>query len=133
MLMMTDPIADMLARIRNAVMARHDYVDVPASRIKLEMVRILKREGFIKGYEVRGEGPKKTIRIHLAYTEKGEPLITGLQRVSKPGLRVYVKRGQIPRVYGGLGIAILSTSQGVMTGQEAWRRRLGGELLCYVW
>ncbi len=133
MLMMTDPIADMLARIRNAVMARHDYVDVPASRIKLEMVRILKREGFIKGYEVREEGPKKTIRIHLAYTEKGEPLITGLQRVSKPGLRVYVKRGQIPRVYGGLGIAILSTSQGVMTGQEAWRRRLGGELLCYVW
>ncbi|MDT7944037.1 MAG: 30S ribosomal protein S8 [Dehalococcoidia bacterium] len=131
--MMTDPIADMLARIRNAVMARHDYVDVPASRIKLEMVRILKREGFIKGYEVREEGPKKTIRIHLAYTENGEPLITGLQRVSKPGLRVYVKRGQIPRVYGGLGIAILSTSQGVMTGQEAWRRRLGGEVLCYVW
>jgi small subunit ribosomal protein S8 len=82
---------------------------------------------------VREEGPKKTIRIHLAYTENGEPLITGLQRVSKPGLRVYVKRGQIPRVYGGLGIAILSTSQGVMTGQEAWRRRLGGEVLCYVW
>jgi small subunit ribosomal protein S8 len=131
--MMTDPIADMLARIRNAVMARHDYVDVPASRIKLEMVRILKREGFINGYEVREEGPKKTIRIHLAYTENGEPLITGLQRVSKPGLRVYVKRGQIPRVYGGLGIAILSTSQGVMTVQEAWRRLLGGEVLCYVW
>ncbi len=131
--MMSDPIADMLARIRNAVMARHDYVDVPASRLKLEIARILKREGFIRGYEVREEGPKKTIRIHLAYTEKGEPLITGLQRVSKPGLRVYVKRNQIPRVYGGLGIAILSTPQGVMTGQEAWRRRLGGEVLCYVW
>jgi len=131
--MMTDPIADMLTRIRNAVMARHPYADVPASRLKLEVVRILKREGFIRGYEVKGDGPKKTIRVHLAYTEKGEPLISGLQRVSRPGLRVYVKRGQIPRVYGGLGIAIISTSQGVMTGQEAWRRHLGGEVLCYVW
>jgi small subunit ribosomal protein S8 len=131
--MMTDPIADMLTRIRNAIMARHDYTDVPASRLKLDIARVLKREGFIKGYEVRGEGPKKTLRIYLAYTEKGEPLISGLQRVSKPGLRIYVRRKEIPRVYGGLGIAILSTPQGVMTGQEAWRRNLGGEVLCYVW
>jgi small subunit ribosomal protein S8 len=131
--MMTDPIADMLTRIRNAIMARHDYTDVPASRLKLDIAQVLKKEGFIRGYEVRGEGPKKVLRIHLAYTDRGEPLIAGLQRVSKPGLRVYVKRKEIPRVYGGLGVAILSTPAGVMTGQEAWRRNLGGELLCYIW
>jgi small subunit ribosomal protein S8 len=131
--MMTDPIADMLTRIRNAIMARHDYTDVPASRLKLDIAQVLKKEGFIRAYEVRGEGSKKVLRIHLAYTDRGEPLIAGLQRVSKPGLRVYVKRKEIPRVYGGLGVAILSTPAGVMTGQEAWRRNLGGELLCYIW
>lgn len=131
--MLTDPIADMLTRIRNAVLARHDFVDVPSSKLKLAIAELLKKEGFIADYQLRGDGAKKLIRIHLAYTEKKEPLISGLQRVSKPGLRVYAQRGEIPRPYGGLGIAILSTSQGVMTGQEAWRRRLGGEVLCYVW
>lgn len=131
--MMTDPIADMLTRIRNALMARHDFVDVPASKLKLSLVQVLKREGYIRDYEVKSQGAKRTIRIHLAYTDKREPVITGLQRVSKPGLRVYVQRREIPRVYGGLGIAILSTPQGVLTGQEARRRGVGGEVLCYVW
>lgn len=131
--MVTDPIADMLTRIRNALMARHDYADVPASKLKEAIVQVLKREGYIGGYEVRSEGSHKTIRVHLAYAENREPAITGIERVSKPGLRVYAGRGEIPRVYGGLGIAILSTPQGVMTGKEARRRGVGGEVLCYVW
>jgi small subunit ribosomal protein S8 len=129
----TDPIADMLTRIRNAVMARHDFVLVPASKIKLAIVKVLKEEGFINNYEVLKGKPQRIIRIHLKYTDRKQPVIMGLKRVSKPGLRVYVQRGEIPRVYGGMGIAILSTSRGVMTGQQAWRQRLGGELLCYVW
>ncbi len=131
---MTDPIADMLTRIRNAVAARHDYVQIPASRIKVSIADVLKSEGFIKGYEVVAEqGPKKTIRVQLSYSGKREPVLNGLQRVSKPGLRVYTQKREIPRVFGGLGIAILSTPQGVMTGHEARRRNVGGEVLCYVW
>jgi len=129
----SDPIADMLTRIRNAIMARHDFVLVPASRMKLSIARILKEEGFISDYEVLRGKLQRVIKIHLRYSEKNQPLLSGLERASKPGLRVYVQRQEIPRVYGGTGIAIVSTSKGVMTGQQAWRRRLGGELLCYVW
>ena len=129
----SDPIADMLTRIRNAIMARHDFVLVPASRMKLSIARILKEEGFISDYEVLRGKPQRVIKIHLRYSEKNQPLLSGLERASKPGLRVYVQRQEIPRVYGGTGIAIVSTSKGIMTGQQAWRRGLGGELLCYIW
>ena len=128
----TDPIADMLTRIRNAIMARHDSVLLPASKMKLSIARILKDEGFISDYTVLKGKPQRVIKILLKYIGE-QPAVAGLERVSKPGLRVYVGRGEIPRVYGGLGVAILSTSKGVITGQEAWRRNLGGELLCYVW
>jgi len=129
----SDPIADMLTRIRNAVMVRHDFVLVPASRMKLAITRILKEEGFISDYEVLRGKPHRVIKIHLKYFDKNQPILSGLERVSKPGLRMYVQRKEIPRVYGGLGIAVVSTSKGVMTGQQAWRQGLGGELLCYVW
>jgi small subunit ribosomal protein S8 len=129
----SDPIADMLTRIRNAVMARHDSVLIPASRMKLYIAKILKQEGFITDYEVLGGRPKRQIKMVLKYDDKKKPFISGLKRVSKPGLRVYVQGNEIPRVYGGLGIAIVSTSKGVMTGQKAWRQGIGGELLCYVW
>ncbi len=131
----SDPTADMLTRIRNAVMVRHDYVLVPSSKLKLSIAKILKQEGFIRDYEVvkaRGKAERQ-IKIYLKYTEDNEPVISGLERVSKPGLRVYVKRKEIPRVYGGLGIAILSTPKGIMTGRQAYKQGLGGELLCYVW
>ena len=128
----TDPIADMLTRIRNAIMANHDNVLMPSSRVKLSIAKILKEEGFTEHYEVLKGKPQPVIKIHLKYTDN-HPAILGLERVSKPGLRVYVGQHEIPRVYGGLGIAILSTSKGIMAGQEAWQRRLGGELLCYVW
>jgi len=128
----TDPIADMLTRIRNAIMAGHESVLVPSSKEKLAIVKILKEEGFIDRYEVLKGKPQPMIRIHLKYTDD-RPAILGLERMSKPSLRVYVERREVPRVYGGLGIAILSTSKGIMTGQEAWRQRLGGEILCYVW
>lgn len=130
--MVTDPIADMLTRIRNAVMAHHDSVLIPASRVKLSIAKILKDEGFIADYTVLRGKPQRMIKILLKYID-GRTAIVGIERVSKPGLRMYVGRREIPRVYGGLGIAILSTSKGVMIGQEAWRRNLGGELLCYVW
>jgi small subunit ribosomal protein S8 len=129
----TDPIADMLTRIRNAIMARHDFVLVPASRTKLSIARILKGEGFIAEYEVLRGKPHRVIKLYLKYDGNNQPILAGLERVSKPGLRVYVGQKEIPRVYGGLGIAILSTSKGVMTGKQAWRRGIGGELLCYVW
>ena len=128
----SDPIADMLTRIRNAVMARHDFVLVPASRMKLALAKILKEEGFINDYEVLKGKPHRTIKISLRYFEKNQPALSKLERVSKPGLRVYVQRKEIPRVYGGRGIAIISTPNGLMTGQQAWRQKLGGELLCYV-
>ena len=129
----SDPIADTLTRIRNAIMARHDSVLIPTSRMKLAICRILREEGFISDYEVLRGKPHRVIKLHLKYSDKNQPVISGLERVSKPGLRVYVQRGEIPRVYGGLGIAIVSTSKGVMTGQQAWRQEVGGELLCYVW
>lgn len=129
----SDPIADMLTRIRNAIMARHDFVLVPTSRTKLSITRILKEEGFITDYEVLRGTPHRSIKIYLRYGDNNQPMLAGLERVSKPGLRVYVQRKEIPRVYGGLGIAILSTPKGVMTGQNAWRQDVGGELLCYVW
>lgn len=137
---MTDPIADMLTRIRNAVAARHDTVSMPASKVKAEIARVLKAEHFIRDFEVveeandrRGRAPHKVLKVHLSYSGKREAILGGIQRVSKPGLRVYVQKKEIPRVYGGLGIAILSTPQGIMTGQQAWRQQIGGEILCYVW
>ncbi len=130
--MVTDPVADMLTRIRNAVMVRHDSVLIPASRTKLSIAKILKDEGFITDYAVlRGE-PQRVIKIILKYIDN-QPALLGLERVSKPGLRIYVHRREIPRVYGGLGVAILSTPKGIMLGKDAWRQNLGGELLCYVW
>ena len=129
----TDPIADMLTRIRNGVMARHDFVPVPSSRMKLAITKILKEEGFIADYEVLKGKPHRVIKLHLRYDDKNQSFVSGLERISKPGLRIYVERKEIPRVHSGLGIAILSTAQGVMTGQHAWRRGVGGELLCYIW
>ncbi len=129
----SDPIADMLTRIRNAITAGHDQVTMPASRVRAAIAKLLKDEGFIEDYQTFAEGGKKNLRLRLRYLGRREPAITGLQRVSKPGLRVYVRAGEIPRVYGGLGIAILSTPEGIIAGKEAWHRRVGGELLCYVW
>ena len=129
----SDPIADMLTRLRNAVTARHDFALVPASRVKLSVARILKAEGFVNDCEVIRGKSYRVIKIHLKYSDKKEPIIAGLERVSKSGMRVYVRRKEIPRVYGGLGVAIMSTPKGVMTGQQAWRQGLGGEILCYVW
>ncbi len=130
----TDPIADMLTRVRNAVSVRRDVVSIPASNMKVALAKILAEEGFIADYEViTDDSPQGTIRIRLYYRSNVEPAISGLKRVSKPGLRIYVKKGEIPRYYGGLGVAILSTSQGVMTSKNAWRNKIGGELLCYVW
>ena len=129
----SDPIADYLTRVRNAIMARHDTVLVPAPKMKLSVSRILKEEGFITDYEVLRGTPHRMIKIHLKYDEKNQSVISGLERVSKPGLRVYVHRKEIPRVYGGVGIAIVSTPRGVMTGHKSWRQGIGGELLCYVW
>ncbi len=130
----TDPIADMLTRIRNAIHVRHESVTVPSSNMKVALAKILKDEGFVEDYRViRSSSPQGTIRLFLHYREKDEPAIAGLKRVSKPGLRVYVHKGEIPRYYGGMGVAIISTSKGVMTGKQAWREGVGGELLCYVW
>ena len=129
----SDPIADMLTRIRNAIMVRHDSVLIPASRMKLSIARILKEESFINDYEVLRGKPHRVIKIYLRYSDKNHPVLSGLERVSKPGLRVYAQQTEIPRVYGGLGIAIISTAKGVMTGQQARRQGVGGELLCYVW
>jgi len=129
----SDPIADMLTRIRNALMAGHLQVLVPSSRMKLSIAKILREEGFITDYEVIKGKPERIIKIHLKYYEGNQSVISGLERVSKPGLRTYVQRTEIPRIYGGLGIAILSTSKGVKTGQQSWKQRLGGELLCYIW
>ncbi len=129
----TDPVADMLTRIRNAIQMRRDSVMVPHSKLKLAIARILKEEGYIRDFDMPRGQRHPTLRLHLIYRERREPAITGLKRVSKPGLRVYVGSGEIPRVYGGLGVAIISTSSGVMAGKQAWRQKVGGELLCYVW
>ncbi|MBE3597220.1 MAG: 30S ribosomal protein S8 [Hydrogenibacillus sp.] len=132
-MVMTDPIADMLTRIRNANMAKKDKVEMPASRIKREIAEILKREGFIRDYEYIEDNKQGILRLFLKYGPNGERVISGLKRISKPGLRVYAKSTEVPRVLGGLGIAILSTSQGVMTDKEARAKHTGGEVLAYIW
>lgn len=132
-MVMTDPIADMLTRIRNASSARHDTVDVPTSKLKMEVARILKEEGYIRDYKLVDDGKHGFIRIYLKYGPDKTAVISGIKRISKPGLRVYAKKDEIPRVLGGLGIAILSTSQGVMTDKAARAKQIGGEVLCYVW
>ena len=131
---MTDPIADMLTRLRNAVHARHQRVEIPASNFKTEIARILEREGYIQGYKVVTEdGARPVIRIFLKYGPQGETVISGLQRVSRPGRRVYFGRDDVPKVMGGLGTSILTTSRGVMTGQDAVKAGVGGEVLCNIW
>ena len=130
---MTDPIADMLTRIRNANTAFHGKVDMPSSKLKVEIVRILKEEGFIKNYQVIGNGKQGLVRVYLKYGPQRERVITGIKRISKPGLRIYAKADQVPSVLGGLGIAILSTPRGVMTGKDCRRNRIGGEVLCHIW
>ena len=129
----SDPIADMLTRIRNAVMVRHKSVLIPTSKMKLSIARILKEEGFINDYEVLRNKPHRVIKIYLKKTDKNRPVLSVLERVSKPGLRVYVQQKESRRIYGGLGVTIISTTKGVMTGQQAWHQGIGGELLCYVW
>lgn len=132
---MTDPIADMLTRIRNAVHSRHQRVDVPASTFKVEIAKILEREGYIQGFKlVTEEGsPQQVLRIALKYGPRGENVISGVERVSRPGRRVYFGRNDVPKVMGGLGTSILTTSRGVMTGQDAVRAGVGGEVLCNIW
>lgn len=130
---MTDPIADMLTRIRNGNSAKHKSVDVPASKIKKDIAEILLQEGYIKGYEVEEDGKQGILKIDLKYGENEERIISGIKRISKPGLRVYVKSTELPRVLGGLGIAIISTSKGVLTDKEARNQQVGGEVVCYVW
>lgn len=130
---MTDPIADMLTRVRNALAARHPKVDVPASKLKAEIARILKEEGYIANFKVAEEDGKRTIKIYLKYSADNAPVISRIERVSRPGRRVYVGNKEIPRVLGGMGINILTTPRGVMTGRSAHRERVGGEILCEVW
>ena len=132
---MSDPIADMLTRVRNAVMVGHKQVLVPTSKIKENVAKILKKEGFIRDFRVFEEegATQKTLKINLLYREDKESAITGLKRVSKPGLRIYVGGHEVPRFYYGLGISIISTPKGLMTGQDSWRAGIGGEVICYVW
>ncbi len=130
---MTDPIADMLTRIRNAQMVRHAGVDLPSSKVKAAIAEILKQEGYIADYTVSKQKPQDQLNLQLRYTQTQEPVIAGLKRVSKPGLRVHVEKKEVPRAFGGVGISIISTSQGIMTGREAYRRGIGGELMAYVW
>ena len=130
---MSDPLADMCTRIRNAVAARHETVRVPNSQVKRAVADVLQREGYIAGISEEEEGARRYLRLQINYGTDRKAALAGIRRVSKPGLRVYVNKREIPRVYGGLGVAIMSTSQGVMSGQEAWRRKVGGEVLCYVW
>ena len=132
---MTDPIADMLTRIRNANVAMHDDVTMPSSKLKESLAAVLEKEGYIRSYRVEQEEgkPSKTLTIDMKYSEARERVITGIRRVSKPGLRVYTKADAVPRVLGGLGVAVVSTSKGLLTDREARRQRIGGEVLCYVW
>jgi len=132
-MIVSDPVADMLTRIRNALAARHAKVDVPASRLKSEIARILREEGYVANYKLAEEGSRKLIRIYLKYTAGNQPVISHIERVSRPGRRVYVGSKQIPRVLGGMGINILTTPRGVMTGRNARKEGLGGEILCQVW
>ena len=133
MAVVTDTIADMLTRIRNANAMRYEEVKVPASNIKKEIARILKEEGFIKDYKIESDNTQGTIILTLKYTEKRERVITGLKRISKPGLRVYANKDEVPKVLNGLGIAIISTSKGIMTDKEARKENIGGEVLAYIW
>ena len=130
---MTDPIADMLTRIRNANTAGHDTVDIPASKMKKSIVEILKDEGYIKDYEIIDDNIQGTIRVTLKYGANKEHVISGLKKISKPGLKVYAKKHEIPKVLGGLGIAIISTSNGIISDKEARKLGVGGEVICYVW
>lgn len=129
----TDPIADFLTRVRNALSAKHDIVEIPASKEKIEIARILKEEGFIRDYLVSGEGIKKSITVVLKYGPNNERVISGLKRISKPGLRVYAKVNEVPRVLNGLGIAIITTSEGMLTDKQARQKHVGGEVLAYIW
>lgn len=131
--MLTDPIADMLTRIRNANTERHATVDIPASNMKTRLAEILKEEGFIEDFTILEEAPQNTIRIQLKYINKKERVISGIRRISKPGLRIYVHSHELPKVLGGLGIAVISTSKGVMTDRDARKQNVGGEVICYVW
>ncbi len=131
--MMTDPIADMLTRIKNGLKARFDYVDIPASSIKIDISRVLKEEGYINDFKVIEDGIKKVIKVTLKYTPQKESIISEIHRVSRPGRKVYVGKNEIPRIRGGLGIYILSTSKGIMTGIQARRSGIGGELICAIW
>ena len=130
---MTEPIADMLTRIRNANVVKHETVDVPASNMKKELARILLEEGFIRGYDVIEDGKQGIIRIQLKYGQTGERVISGLKRISKPGMRVYADKHEVPRVLNGLGISIISTSKGILTDKQARKENVGGEVICYVW
>ena len=132
-MVMTDPIADMLTRIRNGIIAKHETVDVPASNIKREIARILLEEGYIKGYDVIEDGKQGLIRVALKYGKHGQKVILGLIRISKPGLRVYADKNTLPKVLNGLGISIISTSKGILTDKQARELGVGGEVLCYVW
>ena len=133
MMNMTDPVADMLTRIRNGFHAGHETCSIPCSKIKVEIAKILKAEGYITNYEVAGEGKDKAITITLKYASDGKKAITGIKRISKPGLKVYAKADSVPRVLNGLGIAIISTSKGLMTDRDARKEKLGGEVVAYVW
>jgi small subunit ribosomal protein S8 len=130
---MTDPISDMLTRIRNATMVRHDRTDVPASKMKVAVAKILKQEGFIRTFKLVEEGPQGLIRIYLKYADDGEPAIHGLKRVSSPGRRVYRSVGELPKVRNGLGVAVVSTNRGVLTDEQARGLQVGGEILCEIW
>ncbi len=133
-MVVTDPIADMLTRIRNAVAVRHETVTIPSSQMNTSLAKILKEEGFIEDFEVtQPQNVQGSMKVYLHYSGKNDSAISGIKRVSRPGLRVYVRKGEIPRYYGGMGVAVLSTSKGVMTGKSAWREGVGGELICYVW
>lgn len=132
-MVMTDPVADFLTRIRNGNMVMHETVEVPSSKLKVGIAQIMKEEGYIKDYEYIADGKQGIIRVYLKYGQNKEKVITGLKRISKPGLRVYVKKDEVPKVLGGLGTAIISTSQGLMADKNARKNSLGGEVICYIW
>ena len=132
-MIITDQIGDMLTRIRNAAMVRHDTTEMPVSKMKVAVLKILKEEGFISDFELIKGKPERLIKVRLKYQENNKSMISGIERISKPGLRIYAPHNEIPRVYGGVGVAILSTPKGVLTGQQARRLGVGGEVLCYVW
>lgn len=130
---MTDPIADMLTRIRNATLVRHDRTDIPASRMKMDIAKILKQEGYIRTFKLLEEGPQGVIRLFLKYADDGEPVIHGIKRVSSPGRRVYANVNELPKVQNGLGVAVVSTNRGVLSDEQARGMRVGGEILCEIW